>query len=491
MESPYRFVMSPSKSAPDMTVSSLVDRFNTLEVKDRDEEKSAKMIKRLESALRRAEMAREEAETEAMTLRNEMKDAAEEREGERDVLRARLEEYEVWQFFNYSVKYDEKVRRLLENHETNCLRRQKKYEKAKDRFRQQRVRHEESMRKAATEFMEREKQHWRQTAAVEEELAWERKVRADAHDLLAFLEMERHCVMQSARSRTLHPRQKERSVVRKPSLAPVVNEAIVKQAEVVVVVAVEEEKMVAGEENRELAVIEVMEDATPSESMQEDPSSPTQNTTIEAQPDTAPEDPAPSSESSIPEEEPSSETLISPEEESADEGHKQESTPLQQITTPKRNPLQPTLIPINFNDDDDDENNSPSSDKENSFPPPTTTATPAKKPAAYRSISLRTPSRQISAPNPLNAPATAPPNANDSSNTSTSGDYSALLGKGEVIDRAAALAAIQYRRGRAQSFLNAGQMTPKRLGVLEGVVRRDVSAPPLVTMSVGRKNMKV
>ena len=51
-----------------------------------------------------------------------------------------------------------------------------------------------------------------------------------------------------------------------------------------------------------------------------------------------------------------------------------------------------------------------------------------------------------------------------------------------TIDRAAALAAIQYRRGRAKSF--AQNNTPRKINLTD---RRDISAPPLVTMSVGRK----
>jgi len=51
-----------------------------------------------------------------------------------------------------------------------------------------------------------------------------------------------------------------------------------------------------------------------------------------------------------------------------------------------------------------------------------------------------------------------------------------------TMDRAAALAAIEYRRGRAKSFLAA--KTPQKLDMVD---RRDVSAPPLITMSVGRK----
>lgn len=94
------FPMLPSRSAPDITssVANLVDRFTTLEVKDRDEEKTSKQMKRLEAALRRAEIAREEAETEAKKLRAEVKelhDIGEEWVAEKENLRARSDEFEV------------------------------------------------------------------------------------------------------------------------------------------------------------------------------------------------------------------------------------------------------------------------------------------------------------------------------------------------------------------------------------------------------------
>lgn len=96
--SPFKFLMGSSHSAPDMSVNALVDRFTTLEVKDRDEDSAKRTVRRLEAALRRAEMAREEAETEATSLRDELReqrDMAEERLREKTDLRQRLDEYEV------------------------------------------------------------------------------------------------------------------------------------------------------------------------------------------------------------------------------------------------------------------------------------------------------------------------------------------------------------------------------------------------------------
>lgn len=92
--------MTPSQSAPDLnrSVTDLVGRFNTLAVKDVDEEKTARQLKRLEAALRRAEIAREEAETEAKHLRHELKDikeVGEEWVEEKKALKGRCEEFEV------------------------------------------------------------------------------------------------------------------------------------------------------------------------------------------------------------------------------------------------------------------------------------------------------------------------------------------------------------------------------------------------------------
>lgn len=92
--------MTPSQSAPDMnrSVTDLVGRFNTLAVRDVDEEKAARQLKRLEAALRRAEIAREEAETEAKHLRHELKDIKEvgdEWVEEKKALKGRCEEFEV------------------------------------------------------------------------------------------------------------------------------------------------------------------------------------------------------------------------------------------------------------------------------------------------------------------------------------------------------------------------------------------------------------
>lgn len=96
MESPLRaFPLSPTRSAPDVSVQGLVARFNTLQVNDRDEE-AQRQIKRLEAALRRAEIAREEAESEAKALRRDIKEMQEERQKDKGSAQERCDEYEVW-----------------------------------------------------------------------------------------------------------------------------------------------------------------------------------------------------------------------------------------------------------------------------------------------------------------------------------------------------------------------------------------------------------
>ena len=68
---------------------------------------------------------------------------------------------------------------------------QKKYEKAKDRFKLQRAKHEDAMKKAQKDYMENEKRHWRSVALVQEEAGWERLLRVRASEVLEFVEIER------------------------------------------------------------------------------------------------------------------------------------------------------------------------------------------------------------------------------------------------------------------------------------------------------------
>lgn len=94
--SPYRLPALPRPSSGDL-VSGIVDKFNSLSVTDREEEKARyeRQIAKLKAALDRACMAREEAETEAGNSREKLLEIQEERVRERDVLRERCREYEV------------------------------------------------------------------------------------------------------------------------------------------------------------------------------------------------------------------------------------------------------------------------------------------------------------------------------------------------------------------------------------------------------------
>jgi len=103
---------------------------------------------------------------------------------------------------------------------------------------------------------------------------------------------------------------------------------------------------------------------------------------------------------------------------------------------------------------------------------------PSRQPSQQPSTISETPKKQT-----LTIPVRF---GDDKENTTPQeGQDTSVLKMPLTIDRAAALAAIQYRRGRAKSFVN-GQVTPKKLLLVDP--RRDVSAPPLVTMSVGRRH---
>ncbi|KAF2148524.1 hypothetical protein K461DRAFT_297935 [Myriangium duriaei CBS 260.36] len=170
--SPYRLPPIPKSTSGNDLVSGIVDKFNSLSVTDRDEERDRyqRQIAKLKDALDRACMAREEAEEEARRLRDRIIEEREERERERAELRARVGEWE------------------------------KKYEKAKDRFKLQRVKNDEAMHKARAEFLEKEKGHWRNVAVAQEAEEWERKLRTDATELVSFLELERNFDVGSRKS---------------------------------------------------------------------------------------------------------------------------------------------------------------------------------------------------------------------------------------------------------------------------------------------------
>lgn len=98
--SPYRLPPIPKSTSGNDLVSGIVDKFNSLSMTDREDErdKYERHINKLKSALDRACMAREEAETEARRLREKLLEVQDERVKERDDLRSKCGEWEVCQW---------------------------------------------------------------------------------------------------------------------------------------------------------------------------------------------------------------------------------------------------------------------------------------------------------------------------------------------------------------------------------------------------------
>ena len=416
--SPFKFLMGSSHSAPDMSVNALVDRFTTLEVKDKDEDSAKRAVRRLEAALRRAEMAREEAETEAASLRDELReqrDMAEERLREKTDLRQRLDEYEV------CTMHFPSARRMADQA------RQKKYEKAKERFKQQKVKHEDQLRKMQKEYMEREKLHWRQQQQLQEEVDWEKKLRADSNDLVAFLEIDHIVALQAQKDKHIELLAKQQAASR------------------------------AQEPPQDRLDDFEIEIDTP-QKKQDEPMA-------EAEPESTHNDYAV-------EDTPEPEHIQASRTQTPVRSHA--STPIAHdspqntvTATPQTTSTKQTLrVPINFNDDDTEDPSS-TSDKENSQPsllqPPRTPLPSSRTVSAPPHHSLKTP-MTISCSTPALHP-----------------NIPAFLNT--PIDREAALAAIRERRGRARSNGAAGMATPRRLG-------RDASAPPAggLSASVGPRS---
>ncbi|KAK1814051.1 hypothetical protein LTR12_011569 [Friedmanniomyces endolithicus] len=143
--------------------------------------------------------------------------------------------------------------------------------------------------------------------------------------------------------------------------------------------------------------------------------------------------------------------------------------------------------------------------------PPSPPQTPAPTHQSHRPQMLRTITTTTTIPThftPISKPLHYNPD-NDAENIPTPSDPDSAIAAdstepGPTFDRAAALAAIEYRRGRAKSF-QAGHLTPRKQ-MLEGVgggQRRDISAPALggktgggvgvgkVVGSVGRAGRRV
>lgn len=425
---------------------------------------------------------------------------------------------------------------------------QKKYEKAKAHFRAQRSKHEEATRKAAKEFMEREKQHWRAQAAAEEELEWERKLRVEAYELAAFMEIERQVMIKTAakekqqRSRKSSPVRADSAVdgrmgedeklAREDPLSTTLARLPAKELVGEMTVGAADEELqdtedmqmeqVAACEEEPLAAEEVLTTEPPSVPLldQAQPSEPEREAQHQA-----------------------SATLPSVFEDATELNVTNEQTPEPETDLPLSPPKKQTLtVPINFGDEEEEEGPSSSqdhcSDKENAIP----LQTPIRRPASALAASChRTPPATISTstlpstsrtPNLHNRahsvhaptdPKTLPRQLLSASVSAASSDWRAedqartdewnipgVLASADL-DRAAALAAIRSRRSRARSFMdkNPAPTTPARkqsqsrersvgagagsrpkTPATEGPSRRDVSAPVGMagfgSLSVGR-----
>jgi len=261
---------------------------------------------------------------------------------------------------------------------------QKKYEKAKDRFKMQRAKHADETHKASKDHMENDKRLWRTVALAQEETEWERQLRTEAQELLDFVEVERYFEA-VAQKRSLQARE---NGLKRFSPGP-------------------------EQDITSISFQTAQEEDTPIEMEAEIETS--EQTTAEAEADVDMHE---------------SETAAQNETRNGQQTddfavEECDMISVQAVQTPKRQILK---IPVHFNDGD---SQAEGEDKENQTPAPT-----------MQDV-LKTPM---------------------------------------TMDRAAALAAIEYRRGRAKSFLAA--KTPQKLDMVD---RRDVSAPPLITMSVGRK----
>lgn len=93
-ESPFKL---PKSASGGDIVSGIVGRFESLSVTDNGEEreKFERQITKLKAALDRAQIAREEAESEARKLREKLLDLQDERQKEKTALKERAQEYEV------------------------------------------------------------------------------------------------------------------------------------------------------------------------------------------------------------------------------------------------------------------------------------------------------------------------------------------------------------------------------------------------------------
>lgn len=97
MQSPYRHTpLTKSASGGDL-VTGIIDKFNLLSVVDKDEERMRfeREVARLKAALDRSQSARDEAESEALTLRESIAGLRDDTQNRTKDLQERVAEYEV------------------------------------------------------------------------------------------------------------------------------------------------------------------------------------------------------------------------------------------------------------------------------------------------------------------------------------------------------------------------------------------------------------
>lgn len=309
------------------------------------------------------------------------------------------------------------------------------------------------MKKASKEFMEREKNYWRTQATFEEEMGWERKLRADAHELVAFLETERRFQMAAqGKSATRREQEKQTGPTWEDLDVMMQEEEDMQQEQ-----QQRQEPMQAREQRQQHQQHQQQQQQHHHHHHQQELLVPMG--TIPRAHSASPQPPAPifsRTHTPLPPPltletpPPTSSSPPLPTTAPATFPSHQESSPVDSAFAdrPATPPNTTTTIPVHFNDSEDKENRTP--------------------------VTLSHPhshTRSISA-------------CESGTKTVPLAGAGVCAGVGTpIIDRAAALAAIQYRRGRAKSLLNH-QVTPRKTPMLD---RRDVSAPALVTMTVGRK----
>lgn len=155
------------------------------------------------------------------------------------------------------------------------------------------------------------------------------------------------------------------------------------------------------------------------------------------------------------------------------------------LSQPKKQTL---TVPINFGDEEEEEEDRQSSDKENSAPPRALSA------CALPASTVTTPARSASAfchRTPATVSTSTGAGEYNRSDHNSSGEWNipGVLAHADL-DRAAALAAIRYRRGRAKSFVEKSERSQSRASTREGAESRGPSTPARKAGGAGAKTPK-